>query len=74
MKDFQKTVKQTEQLLGLWVRILSQSEHTQKILLEGRWQGASKDLEDVLAEQQREKDKHERERQAAIERQQKSKS
>lgn len=37
-------------LLNLWVRVLSQAEHTQRLLLSGHWEGASKDLNDIEAE------------------------
>ena len=37
-------------LLNLWIRVLSQAEHTQRLLLSGHWEGASKDLNDIEAE------------------------
>lgn len=63
-------------LLNTWTRILSQTEHNQRLILNKDWNGATKDLEEVEAEnlerelaRQRECDEAERRRQDARRRQ-----
>ena len=41
----QRTVGEAEGLLDTWIRILSGAEHTQRLLLDGRWQGVEQDVE-----------------------------
>ncbi|KAL0633843.1 hypothetical protein Q9L58_007214 [Maublancomyces gigas] len=68
METVSSTVASANTLLDLWIRILSQTEHTQRLLLSGHWQGATQDLHDIDAEsthQAREAERrrqHERER------------
>jgi len=35
------TVENADRLLDIWIKVLSQAEHTQRLLLDGQWQGAS---------------------------------
>jgi hypothetical protein len=44
------TVDSTSSLLETWTRILSQTEHNQRLILNPRWQGASADLADAEAD------------------------
>jgi sugar-specific transcriptional regulator TrmB len=44
------TVDSASSLLETWTRILSQTEHNQRLILNPRWQGASQDLADLEAE------------------------
>ncbi|KAA8916553.1 hypothetical protein TRICI_001307 [Trichomonascus ciferrii] len=39
------TVQNTDKLLDMWVKILSQTEHTQKLLFDSNWQGLTRDDE-----------------------------
>lgn len=39
------TVQNTDKLLDMWVKILSQTEHTQKLLSDPNWQGLTRDDE-----------------------------
>lgn len=39
-----KTVQNASTLLQTWTRILSQTEHNQRLILNPQWQGASQDL------------------------------
>lgn len=39
------TVQTTDKLLDMWVKILSQTEHTQKLLFDSNWQGLTRDDE-----------------------------
>ncbi|KAF8468816.1 DASH complex subunit Duo1-domain-containing protein [Kalaharituber pfeilii] len=50
METVASTVNNANTLLNLWIRILSQTEHTQRLLLSGHWEGATKDLADIEAE------------------------
>ncbi|KAH8146320.1 uncharacterized protein LAJ45_09763 [Morchella importuna] len=71
-KDNMETVSQTvanaNTLLDLWIRILSQTEHTQRLLLSGHWQGATQDLDDIEAEAVNKAQEAERRREAERER------
>ena len=54
------TVSNASTLLTTWTRILSQSEHNQRLVLNPRWQGASQDLADgeneaLLRQQEKER-------------------
>ncbi|KAF2096970.1 hypothetical protein NA57DRAFT_77220 [Rhizodiscina lignyota] len=60
MSTVNNTVNQSTTLLQTWTRILSQTEHNQRLILNPNWQGASQDLADIENE--------ERQRQAAAER------
>lgn len=35
------TVQNADRLLDIWIKVLSQSEHTQRLLLDGKWQGST---------------------------------
>jgi hypothetical protein len=41
------TVTSASTLLNMWIRILSQTEHNQRLLLDPQWQGATQDIHDV---------------------------
>ena len=45
-----QTVIAASKLLSTWSRILSQTEHNQRLILDPDWHGASRDLEDIEAE------------------------
>lgn len=63
-KDNMATVNQTVQnastLLATWTRILSQTEHNQRLILNPAWQGASRDLEEMEQEDARRQQEVER--------------
>lgn len=63
-KDNMSTVNQTvhnaSTLLATWTRILSQTEHNQRLILNPAWQGASKDLEEMENEDLRRQQEVER--------------
>lgn len=42
MQAFDSTIATTHELLDLYVRLSSQAEHTQNLLLDGQWQGVTK--------------------------------
>ncbi|KAF2828692.1 hypothetical protein CC86DRAFT_392896 [Ophiobolus disseminans] len=44
METVSKTVQNASTLLQTWTRILSQTEHNQRLILNPQWQGASDDL------------------------------
>lgn len=46
------TVSATSQLLNTWTRILSQTEHNQRLILDPSWQGATQDIADIEEEAQ----------------------
>ena len=56
METVSATVLNASTLLSTWTRILSQTEHNQRLILNPRWQGASQDILDseneVLLKQQ----------------------
>ncbi|KAF9437781.1 hypothetical protein BGZ76_011167 [Entomortierella beljakovae] len=56
LKTFYKTADETNTLLDMWVRVLSQTEHTQKLLQDPAWEGQT--LEEI-------RDKEYQERRAA---------
>ncbi|RIB13074.1 DASH complex subunit Duo1-domain-containing protein [Gigaspora rosea] len=41
LQQFSNTVEQTDQLLDIWINILSQSIHTQQLFSDPSWQGSS---------------------------------
>ena len=60
------TVSNASQLLTTWTRILSQTEHNQRLILNPQWQGASQDLADAESEELlRRQDKERREAEEA---------
>ena len=46
-----KTVTSASTLLNTWVRILSQTEHNQRLILNPNWKGATQDVADMENEQ-----------------------
>lgn len=65
METVNRTVNSASTLLATWTRILSQTEHNQRLILNPNWHGASQDLEDMENEDLRRQ--HEAERRAADE-------
>ncbi|KAH7338534.1 DASH complex subunit Duo1-domain-containing protein [Pyrenochaeta sp. MPI-SDFR-AT-0127] len=51
MATVSKTVHNASTLLQTWTRILSQTEHNQRLILNPQWQGASQDLNDIEEEE-----------------------
>ncbi|KAI5360687.1 Putative DASH complex subunit Duo1 protein [Septoria linicola] len=47
MENVHRTVNNASTLLATWTRILSQTEHNQRVILNPNFQGASQDLEDI---------------------------
>ncbi|RUO95495.1 DASH complex subunit Duo1-domain-containing protein [Jimgerdemannia flammicorona] len=67
LQQFSRTVDQTDQLLDLWISILSQSEHTKRLIDNPSWEGAVTDKIKIRQEEeQRQREREERERQARI--------
>ncbi|KAH0604408.1 uncharacterized protein H6S33_006785 [Morchella sextelata] len=64
LQTVSQTVANANTLLDLWIRILSQTEHTQRLLLSGHWQGATQDLDDIEAETANKAQEAERRREA----------
>lgn len=60
MGTVQRTVENASVLLGTWTRILSQTEHNQRLILNPQWQGATQDLEDAENEDLRRQQEAER--------------
>ena len=57
MQTVHRTVSNASTLLATWTRILSQTEHNQRLILNPNWHGASKDIEDIENEEvQRQRD------------------
>ncbi|THY26063.1 hypothetical protein D6D01_04590 [Aureobasidium pullulans] len=47
MDNVNRTVHSASTLLDTWTRILSQTEHNQRLLLNPNWQGATQDISDM---------------------------
>ncbi|KAL3427996.1 DASH complex subunit Duo1 [Phlyctema vagabunda] len=47
MDSVSRTVNSASTLLNTWTRILSQTEHNQRLILNKNWQGASQDVVDM---------------------------
>ncbi|PBP25447.1 hypothetical protein BUE80_DR003861 [Diplocarpon rosae] len=47
MDKVSRTVTSASTLLNTWTRILSQTEHNQRLILNPNWQGASQDVADM---------------------------
>ncbi|KAJ5722580.1 hypothetical protein N7488_000615 [Penicillium malachiteum] len=47
METVSKTVTSASTLLNTWTRILSQTEHNQRLILNRNWQGATQDVADM---------------------------
>lgn len=50
LQTVSRTVQSASQLLSTWTRILSQTEHHQRLVLDPSWQGASHDIAELEAE------------------------
>ncbi|OZJ04983.1 hypothetical protein BZG36_01770 [Bifiguratus adelaidae] len=62
LKQFTATVDQTDDLLNLWINILSQSEHTKRLLENAQWQGGIVDIaisRQIAAQKEREREQRE---------------
>ncbi|KAI8575736.1 hypothetical protein K450DRAFT_260213 [Umbelopsis ramanniana AG] len=71
LQQFKQTVNQTNQLLDMWILILSQTEHTKRLMEDPEWEGGQLDaqrIEHELQESQREKNerKHAKDRTSQI--------
>ncbi|CAD6446665.1 a63190cd-c024-4c1e-8244-db98fe6e03e0 [Sclerotinia trifoliorum] len=51
MDTVSQTVTSASTLLNTWIRILSQTEHNQRLILNPNWRGASQDIADMENEQ-----------------------
>ncbi|KAI9644691.1 hypothetical protein NHQ30_006717 [Ciborinia camelliae] len=51
MDTVSQTVTSASTLLNTWIRILSQTEHNQRLILNPNWRGASQDVADMENEQ-----------------------
>lgn len=60
METVNRTVDNASSLLAIWTRILSQTEHNQRLILNPAWQGATQDLEDLDSEETRRQQEVER--------------
>ncbi|KAK2750990.1 hypothetical protein FQN57_000065 [Myotisia sp. PD_48] len=47
MENVARTVSSASTLLDTWTRILSQTEHNRRLILDSSWQGASQDMIDI---------------------------
>lgn len=47
MEHVDKTVKDVDKLLEKWIKILNQAEHTQRLILDKKWHGGTKDVLDA---------------------------
>jgi hypothetical protein len=50
MQTVSKTVDNASTLLNTWTRILSQTEHNQRLILNPEWKGSTQDLADMEGE------------------------
>ncbi|KIW08156.1 uncharacterized protein PV09_01089 [Verruconis gallopava] len=53
METVSRTVNSATTLLQTWTRILSQTEHNQRLILNPAWQGATHDITELEAEEER---------------------
>ncbi|KAK4547765.1 hypothetical protein LTR36_000723 [Oleoguttula mirabilis] len=60
MSTVQRTVENASTLLATWTRILSQTEHNQRLILNPNWHGATQDVEDMENEDVRRQQEAER--------------
>lgn len=60
MATVNQTVSNASTLLATWTRILAQTEHNQRLILNPAWQGASRDLEEMEGEEVRRQQEVER--------------
>ncbi|KAL1921157.1 uncharacterized protein VTP21DRAFT_10873 [Calcarisporiella thermophila] len=52
-QQFSQTIDQTDRLLDIWISILSQAEHTRRLLEDPTWQGGDADIEFMREEEER---------------------
>ncbi|RPA76436.1 hypothetical protein BJ508DRAFT_417579 [Ascobolus immersus RN42] len=69
METVTSTITSANALLSLYTRILSQTEHTTRLLLNPNWQGITNDIASIEADRIARREAEERRRQAEIERQ-----
>ncbi|KAI9287626.1 DASH complex subunit Duo1-domain-containing protein [Umbelopsis sp. AD052] len=61
LQQFKQTVNQTNQLLDMWILILSQTEHTKRLMEDPEWEGGQLDAQKIEHEvQESQRDKNER--------------
>lgn len=60
METVNRTVSNASTLLATWTRILSQTEHNQRLILNSNWHGATQDIEDIENEETRRQQEAER--------------
>ncbi|KAG2172499.1 hypothetical protein INT44_006672, partial [Umbelopsis vinacea] len=61
LQQFKQTVNQTNQLLDMWILILSQTEHTKRLMEDPEWEGGQLDAQKIEHEvQEIQRDKNER--------------
>ncbi|EME41666.1 hypothetical protein DOTSEDRAFT_156661 [Dothistroma septosporum NZE10] len=60
MSTVQNTITSASTLLATWTRILSQTEHNQRLILNPHWQGAAHDVEDMENDELRRQQETER--------------
>jgi hypothetical protein len=60
MSTVNQTVQNASTLLATWTRILSQTEHNQRLILNPTWGGATQDLEEIENEEVRRRQEEER--------------
>ena len=53
MGTVHQTVNNASTLLATWTRILGQTEHNQRLILNPQWQGATQDMEEIENEEMR---------------------
>lgn len=50
LQNVSQTVDNASTLLNTWTRILSQTEHNQRLILNPNWKGSTQDMQDIEAE------------------------
>ncbi|KAJ5648243.1 hypothetical protein N7490_004615 [Penicillium lividum] len=66
LQTVSRTVTSASTLLNTWTRILSQTEHNQRLILNPNWQGASQDVADMENEEIQKRQAAERREQALL--------
>lgn len=64
IQAFEEILDTSHGLLDLYIKISSQAEHTQQLILDGQWEGVTKDIKELQlaeAEESRERERQERE-------------
>lgn len=60
LQTISRTVNNASSLLNIWMRILSQTEHNQRLVLNPSWRGATQDLSDMENERLQRRQEKER--------------